>query len=321
MGTLYFCEKITGSAPTDAVVTWKDGDSTYALRPQPESSSHTPGDTESTKFYDRGTSAALWNIGDNVICKVKSWAEGMELEGDTIREVQKRMPSIPVPEVIHSWLDQAWDRSFLLLRRVSGQSLDEAWTKLSTDQIVMIAEDLANHTITMTMSRSRQLETITGCHVSGEPGLFRQAPLNTWPSWKPEVRPFFTSETLTSYLREINNEDPPHVDEEFGFYHADMGPTNVFVSVFGPEKEDVRITAIIDWEAAAYWPSWYIALKPRVSPGFFLDSVQEEPWKWMQIFSDVLMAAGFDCPQEWYRRAREYTDEQIEIECERDEST
>jgi len=51
---------------------------------------HTPGDTETTKFCDRGTSAS--NNRGNVISKVKSWAEDMELEGNTIRAVRHQMP-------------------------------------------------------------------------------------------------------------------------------------------------------------------------------------------------------------------------------------
>ena len=42
MGTLMFCEKVTGPAPADAVATWKDGDSTFVLRPQSGNDSHVP---------------------------------------------------------------------------------------------------------------------------------------------------------------------------------------------------------------------------------------------------------------------------------------
>jgi len=313
MGTLWFCEKVTGPAPTDTVVTWEDGDSTFALRPQSKTNSHTLGDTETTKFHDCGTSAALWNIGQNVICKVKSWAEGMELEADTIQAVRDEIPSVPVPEVIYSWLDKAWNRSYLLLKRVSGQTLEDAWPKLSTGQVKKIAVDLAKYTSTLSEFTSRQLKTINGCGVHDEDHLFGSPDLDTTPSWKPVIRPVFTCETVTTYLRNLGGEEPPPLGKEplFYFYHPDMGPTNVFVSVSGPKEEDVHITAIIDWEAAAYYPLWWIYLKPQVSAGFALGSVQDsEQWDWVCRLSDAMIDEGFYGPVEWYQRFSKYQREQ-----------
>ncbi|KAI9878385.1 MAG: hypothetical protein M1830_001055, partial [Pleopsidium flavum] len=311
MGTLWFCEKITDSVPLDAVVSWKDNDSTFVLRPQRETDLHTPGDSETTRFYDCGTSAALWNIGENVICKVKSWDEGMELEGDAIRAVRDQIPSVPVPEVIYTWLDKTWNRSFLLLKRVSGQRLEDVWPKLSTDQVLKVAADLAEYTVTLAQFDSQKLETLTGCGVNSEYYLFGTPDMDTTPSWKPAIRPIFTPETARKYLRDLGGEDPPDIGEYFYFYHPDMGPTNVFVSVSGPEPQDVHITAIIDWEAAAYYPHWWISLKPRVSAGFALGSAQEpEQWEWNEILSNALMDEGFDCPLDWYQRSRQYQREQ-----------
>lgn len=314
MGTLWFCEKVTGSTPPDAVVTWKDGDSVFALRPQPETNVHTPGDTETGKFLDFATSRCWWNIGGNVICKVKSWVEGMDLEADTIRAVQNQMPSVPVPKVIHSWLDEAWNRSFLLYERIPGQSLDDAWSTLSTDQVQKIAEDVAAHAITMAQSRSGKLQKITGYGVIDEDQLFNPPPFKTTPSWKPTVRPIFTPQTVTAHLLDLFGEGFPDVGEYFYFYHSTMDPRSVFVSVSGPEKEDVQVTAIINWDAAAYFPRWWIALKPQASFGFILGlgHKEEERWKWAETFSNTLIDKGFDCPNEWYLHANEYRNKQLE---------
>lgn len=68
-------------------------------------------------------SSAVWEIGTNAICKVKTWSDGMERENDTLAFVSSRFPHIPIPEVIYSWVDEQLSRTFLVLRRVQGQTL------------------------------------------------------------------------------------------------------------------------------------------------------------------------------------------------------
>lgn len=311
MGNLWFCEKVSGPTPTDAVATWEDGDSTFALRPQPENSPPLEGDSDTNRFCETGSRLAIWYIGENVICKVASWIEGLELEADTIRAVKDQMPSIPVPEVIYSWIDHAWNRSYLLYKRPSGEKLRHAWGKLSPAQIEKVAADLAQHAVTMAQFTSPELKTITGCGVDGENFLLSQPDGHIWPSWKPVIRPLFTPETLTTYLRDLGGEDPPDIGDRFHFYHPVMCPIAVHVSVSGPEAKDVQITAITDWEEVAYYPHWWIALKPRVSHAFALGNAQT-PGLWVsnQILSDAMRARSFDCPVHWYMRAREYRLEQ-----------
>lgn len=52
-------------------------------------------------------------------------------------------------------------------------------------------------------------------------------------------------------MKRASTEPPPDIDALFHFYHADLdlGPTNIMVSA-----DDGVITAIIDWELAAYHP-------------------------------------------------------------------
>jgi len=279
----------------------------------PATDSHTFSDTETIKFHDVDTSLTLWNVEENVICRVKSWAEGMELQADTIRAVRDQIPSIPVPEVIYSWLDQAWNRTFLLLTRAFSQRLEDAWPILSTDQIVKVAADLAKHISIMFEFTSPQLKTITGCGVNSEYYLFGDADINTWPLWKPHIRPIFMPETVTTFLHDLGGEDPSRVGDKFYFYHPDMGPTNVFVSVSGLGKEDVQVTTIIDWEAAAYYPRWWLAVKPRVSAGFALRSAQKpELWEWNARLSDAMIDQGFGCPYEWWMRFSKYQRDQYD---------
>lgn len=53
------------------------------------------------------TPAAVWSIGANAFCKVKTWHEGMQLESKTIEIIREKTPEVPVLEVIQSWIDRA----------------------------------------------------------------------------------------------------------------------------------------------------------------------------------------------------------------------
>jgi len=49
----------------------------------------------------------------------------MQFESDTIRFVNG-ISSVRTPEVLYAWVDVDWDRSFLVLKAMEGQTLDQA---------------------------------------------------------------------------------------------------------------------------------------------------------------------------------------------------
>jgi len=60
MGTMMLCERFEeGSAPADALASWKDVDGFYCIRAQipPRAGNYPMGDTSPGRFYDAGTSA------------------------------------------------------------------------------------------------------------------------------------------------------------------------------------------------------------------------------------------------------------------------
>ena len=196
-----------------------------------------------------------------MICKMRSWAEGMELEGDTIRALREKLSSIPVPELVYSWLDRAWDRTFVLYKRPPGDSLEDAWPKLSPDQVLKIAADVAAYAKIMIQLTSPRLETITGCALHSEDHLLGERDRDFEPKWLPFMRPIFTAETLRTHLRDLGNEDPPRFGDTLYFYHSLMVPEYVFVSVSGPEEKDVQVAAILIWDFSGYYPHWWMAIK------------------------------------------------------------
>lgn len=132
LGCTVQCDRV--AEPDDTcTAAWRDGENWYILRPaskQPAPSEQSS-DTTSTDSHEvrlthtGGTLSAVRAIGNNAICKVHHWSSDTTSESETIKFVQKMAPQVPVPEVINSWVDG--ERSFLVLKRVPGIKLRDAW--------------------------------------------------------------------------------------------------------------------------------------------------------------------------------------------------
>ena len=111
--------KIQNLNLTNEIVHWQDGGSTIYLQKNIDSLA-LAGDSEIDRNYLAGTQLAVWSIGDNAICKVHSWCEGLALEADTIQFVRQYAGEVLVPEVVYIWIDHKLDRTFLITKQVSG---------------------------------------------------------------------------------------------------------------------------------------------------------------------------------------------------------
>lgn len=309
LGSVMVCEEVVGLIPADAIVNWKDGPSTFCLRSQllPDATTQASGDSKAGKIHEGGSAAAAWTISDDVCCKVTSWVEGMELEAETVQFVKKNAPMIPVPDIIYTWVDQAWQRTFLIMRRVHGERLDKAFPKLSPDQINGVARELAGYAKALANATSPRAESSSGCGLSNEHYLLGAPEWTTWPSWKPFLHPNFTTEGMTNHLRSASGEDPPAIGDKFYFCNTGMGPSNVFVSTPSAGTDAVHVTAILDWECAGYYPHWWISTLARVSAGFYLQIDGAVSWDWNIALSDALAEEGFECEAAWFLRYMERT--------------
>ncbi|GFF96164.1 hypothetical protein IFM47457_10737 [Aspergillus lentulus] len=77
----------------------------------------------------RGT----WSIGSDVILKERP-DEGPRTEVTTLEYLASNSnANIPAPKVLRDWVD-ANRRYFVLLMRMHGQTLEQAWSSLSESQ-------------------------------------------------------------------------------------------------------------------------------------------------------------------------------------------
>ena len=299
IGSFMSCEQLQGQQPPeDAVVHWQDGESAFCLRPKPPTTSSS-GDPTVGKFHEERWASAVWTLSTNVFCKAKAWVEGMEVEGTTIEFVAKHAPSVPVPEVIYHWIDPAWTRCFLITKRAQGERFNEVWPRISEDQRLDVAAQLAKHAVTLSKLRSDRCEKATGAGLLGEHGLLGpHEDWSTWPSWKPLLRPPFTAQELIAHLTKEAGVAPPDLGKQFVFAHTDMSPKNVFVFMPAEKTGQVQVSTIIDWETAGYYPYWWMSTHARTCQDLFLEHKSiGVAWKdamdpaWM--LSNALIREGF----------------------------
>ncbi|KAE8147512.1 kinase-like domain-containing protein [Aspergillus avenaceus] len=244
MGSKFLCKKATGEIPQNAVVSWEDGDGQYYLVEATDM--NPPVNTAEGLIHQAGTSSAVWAIGTQVVCKVKTWVSGMERESDTLAFVASRFPHIPIPEVIYSWVDEPLNRTFLILRRIQGQTLLSAWPSLTTEQKADMATTVAQYCRDLSEATAEGLQSATGCGVL-EPFLNVEEE-ESHPSWKPTLLGPFSRIATEKYFQRISPLMPSPIGDRFHFYHADLGPTNILLT------DDGAVRAIIDWESAGYFP-------------------------------------------------------------------
>ena len=275
----------------DAVAAWEEGECTYILRKAKDDEITPPATFKGSSSDDLhlvhtgGTLSAVWMIGRRVFCKVKSWDPEMESEDKTIAFVKKIAPQISTPEVFHAWIDH--DRSFLILRRIEGSTLSDSWTSLSLFQRQSVVETIATYCDLLAQNTSKTLGISTGRPVlepylsltdSGLFGLLTQKECETYFS--------------------ASSEECPTIEEDFRFYHPDLGPLNIIIC------NDGRVAGILDWESAGYYPAFWIATKPAVSPAFNFDPQipGRGEHEWRKRLRDELERLGYPQVGKWYMK-------------------
>jgi hypothetical protein len=175
MGTAVTCVKIKPDAtpPTNSLVSWSDGAFMFHLLPQhdvaagitDEQPSSLQNEPEYQLIHEAGSCNAVWIIGNEVVCKIHAWKEGIQMESETIAFIREHFPDILVTEVVYEWVDKAINRSFLIMKRIRARTLEVAWPRLTHQQRLNIAKEVADYTATVASKTCDHLQTISGCGV------------------------------------------------------------------------------------------------------------------------------------------------------------
>lgn len=225
LGTKMMCVKIDAqdTPPLHTFCSWQDGNSEFHIIPRDEAllTADGEGDCAMDRIQEFGTGGSVWSIGNEAICKVKGWRSDRQLEATTTAFVKEHCPSVPVPDVIYSWIDKPIHRTFLILGRVHGRTLNDAWPLLSATQRVNIANEVAQHCSTLASKTSLRYETVSGYGIL-EYWLMGRPPASN-PTWLPMVLGPLTGEEMHTYMSKISSVPVPSFDMPFLLYHPDLG--------------------------------------------------------------------------------------------------
>ncbi|THW99450.1 hypothetical protein D6D13_10119 [Aureobasidium pullulans] len=165
---------------------------------------------------------ALWEFAGR-IWKVKSSLEKMQMEAETIDFVRRHFPGIPVPTVVHYWNDTIDRRSFMVLDREKGQTLDSCWASLTDPQREAIAETVAGYAERLATSQRPSMETVSGYGIDN---------LSLQPRAKYD--PLYPSLLRLACLKKANDYfSPLKVESSFVFSHCDLAACNILIDENG----------------------------------------------------------------------------------------
>lgn len=217
-------------------------------------------------FYgvsDRG----VWSLGTKLILKERG-SSFPTFEVPNIRFVQEQT-SIPVPAVVESWDEDG--HTLIMMRRIPGEPLSQAWPKLSTDEKENIARQTAEYLQQLRKLQSDNIQSLGGHPVIdnflflNEREFIPHGPLasddDLWNDMEQGVKEIIPEAARIQLRRSM----PPATP--YTFTHGDLTNVNIMV-------ENGSLTGIIDWERSGYFPVWWEYVSTSIP-----DSEEDKEWK------------------------------------------
>ena len=320
LGGLMLCDRLIEGAdvPNDAITVWKDSDGVkYCLRPQITRQRVPEYDPANGPIIPRHFSSAIFEIGRDVLIKVKYAPVGWSRhEGRSIKLVQERAPSVPIPEIIHFWMDEELKRYFLIMRRVQGELINDVYFTLSRDQVINMMDELGRHVKAVSDITAPCFQNVDGKPVVDSFMLKYEIKTATgvWEVILDEFPGPFTVDEFRGEMCRCGGVEPPEMDSEFHFVHRDMGPTNVIIQKANELLENGdnkwRVAGIIDWEMAGFYPKFFITCHLIAGNGHYVidapDHIDNKPmWRghYASLLDRSLRIAGLQGGhnfQSWY---------------------
>lgn len=141
-------------------------------------------------FYGAGD-RGVWSFGTDLILKEQPNVLPPKTEVSNV-EFVKQHTAIPVPSVLKEWVDDS-NRYFVLMDRIKGQTLEEAWSTLSGPQRGHIAEQVAEYMNQLRHLQLSALQSLDGVHCIPLGSLWtpRRIPMVRYgPTWNYRI-PWF----------------------------------------------------------------------------------------------------------------------------------
>ncbi|GAA5834731.1 hypothetical protein JCM11251_003647 [Rhodosporidiobolus azoricus] len=201
---------------------------------------------------------SIWEIKWNGLEIVFKCGKDVKIEEGKWTEMVREMTDLPIPRVYGTCL--FGDETLIYLEKMPGQTLHNAFPFLSSSARSAIVEQLKAH-----MKTLHGLQAAPDARRGGFGGRNLEAvwPVRDHPFFSPHSPSFPTCAALHEWLRaryaarrDTDVEVWDSIVAPFlGVFskavlvHGDLSPWNILV-------DGDKVTAIIDWEQAGYYPVW-----------------------------------------------------------------
>ncbi|OQE18020.1 hypothetical protein PENFLA_c022G08724 [Penicillium flavigenum] len=243
------------SPPPDNIPTeqacWSDSNGGHfvlstAPDPLPDSKLLTEDSSSITRVHAVDNQAAVWRAGEAFIKAHHMDYPDLTREHVTLQFVRDQQPhGFEFPNVLYHL--ETDSRYFLVVSRVPGQLLHEAWPNMD--------ETLPQYYV------GKKGDIISG--VDGHQ-LFERYFIKGNSKMADALTPQQPLKNCTEMSMDVST---------LVFYHCDLGPTNLLVDV------STGSLSIIDWDLAGYVPIEWVRTKFRLSAGMDFDYGDEESKK------------------------------------------
>lgn len=200
-----------------------------------------------------------------------------EVEAMGFVQSHTSIPTAPILEV-HISSEEDEERSWILMKRLPGIQLGEAWAIMSEDSQARTMVQLKSYLKQLHVLRPPEPGWIGSC--SGGPAYDHR--LNNMST----CGPFATISEFHDFLvAPVKNCPRPEWvakyrgllpdNHDIVFAHADLSWENILVN-----QTTGEVTGILDWEMAGFWPAWWEYRKA-------LFGARSQLW-WIKILKEVM---------------------------------
>lgn len=211
-------------------------------------------------------------------------------QGDTFRlrreveamEYVRVRTSIPIPRVLETRINKDEEEGWFVMERLAGEQLGEAWPAMSEGARAETLRQLKSYFEELHGIRPDGAGWIGSC--SGGPAYdHRLTNMTTCGPFATvgEFHDFLVRPVMDCPRPETAIEYRSQLPDSYDivFAHADVSWENVLV-----DRASGRVTGILDWEMAGFWPEWWEFRKA-------LFGARSKTW-WMGIAKEIMQEYG-----------------------------
>ncbi|KAF3927199.1 hypothetical protein ABW20_dc0104344 [Dactylellina cionopaga] len=229
-------------------------------------------------------------------------------EGQTLWAMKQYLPDVvPVPD-IYGWHRDADDVMFLYMELVDGVTLEECWQTIETEEKEAICQQLKEIVSAWRNLQQDPSDNFLG-QIGRQPIRDRISHMKPAPRILSSVEDFHDNWLFWLVLRSFPDFEGPHPwraefpdDLPITFTHGDLHKSNFIVS----RDKPIQIKAIIDWEQAGWFPSYWEYCKAKNTVGFckskkLKDKGVDMDGLWEDRFIPHILPSGAEYWDVWAR--------------------